>query len=485
MDGSYTVVANFAQLPTDDFNDNRRGAMWRLTTDNSEKTVVSEYTQRLNLMAASQMNLPPYCIGHWKMNDNDANKTVVDSSGTSHNGTAYHDTNTLSTTGKINGALTFNGTNDYVSLGTILGSGSYTKAAWIRLESSTTTYGQNILSGKPSQAFWAPSTYSNKLSAGHNGVWNQVQDPCSLASGVWYFVALTYNAGTNTLTLYKNGTVVSTGSTATPQALTELNIGRYDSTATYLKGTVDNVMLFNKVLTGDEIAALYNGSSGTETMPKYTSHSSEYSANGWGIDANEDFQTKVDFHYDTAGSSAAWVGMTIHKDLNNYISIQAGADGNVPYFWYEKIIDGNVVSSAQTSRASNDGTLYISYNAALDELYLSYSGYGAADAWQTITGLLAGRWLSEPLSIDLGGGTDGGGIDDGQAYMDNFEVTTGVPVGWPPATDLDASGFIDFGDILVMSENWLETGEDIPGDVYKDENNIVNFFDFAELGLAW
>jgi hypothetical protein len=428
------------------------------------------------------MDLIPYCIGHWKMNDNDTNKTVVDSSGTSHNGTADQNTILLhTTTGKINGALTFNGTSNYVSIGNIIGTGSYTKAAWIRLESSTVAYGQNIISGKPSQAFWAPYTYSNKLSSGHNNVWNQVQDPCSLANGVWYFVAVSYNASTNILTLYKNEAVVATGSTTTPQPTTELNIGRYDSTATYLKGAMDNVMLFNRVLDGNEIAALYNTGSGTETMPQGQPYNSEYLANGWGIDANEDFQMKVDFHYSAAGSSAGRVGMTIEKDPDNYILILAGTESNVPYFRYEQVVDGNV-TTAQTSRASNDGTLYISYNSVLDELYLSYSGYGATNAWQTITGILAGQWLSEPLSIDLVGGTNGS-VNDGQAYLDNFEVDSGVPVDWPPVTDLDDSGFIDWGDILEMSQYWLMEGSGIAADINGD--SIVDFADFAELGLAW
>jgi subtilisin family serine protease len=49
--------------------------------------------------------------------------------------------------------------------------------------------------------------------------------------------------------------------------------------------------------------------------------------------------------------------------------------------------------------------------------------------------------------------------------------------------DLDCSGFIGFGDVAVMGENWLTTGEDIPGDF--DKNNTVNFLDFAEFAPVW
>jgi hypothetical protein len=51
--------------------------------------------------------------------------------------------------------------------------------------------------------------------------------------------------------------------------------------------------------------------------------------------------------------------------------------------------------------------------------------------------------------------------------------------------DLDCDGFIGFGDVAVISENWLETGENIPGDIYEDENNIVNFLDFFMFADVW
>jgi hypothetical protein len=60
------------------------------------------------------MDLTPYLVAHWKMNDNVASTVVLDSSGNGYNGTAQANTNTLDTTGKIAGALTFNGTTDYI-----------------------------------------------------------------------------------------------------------------------------------------------------------------------------------------------------------------------------------------------------------------------------------------------------------------------------------------------------------------------------------
>ena len=51
--------------------------------------------------------------------------------------------------------------------------------------------------------------------------------------------------------------------------------------------------------------------------------------------------------------------------------------------------------------------------------------------------------------------------------------------------DLDADGLIGWGDVIVICENWLETGPNVSGDIHKDEDNIVNFLDFADFASAW
>jgi hypothetical protein len=258
------------------------------------------------------------------------------------------------------------------------------------------------------------------------------------------------------------------GTTYIGRFLTNYNFG----------GSIDNVMIFNRALSPDEISYLYNNGDGTETIPVGGGYGSAfYRANGWNFDIAEDFKAKVDFHYsDTSSSGDGWVEMAIENTEDNYVSLSAGFDGNEAYFYYEKTVDGNTVYE-QVSRASNDGTLYLSYDAGLDELYLSFTDYGSDNAWRTIS------WSSGPVSIAVGGGSSGAALGAGEAYLDNFEVDSGLLLGWPPATDIDGNGFIEWDDLKIMCENWLATGSDIPGDIYDDE--IVNLLDFAEFGPAW
>jgi len=72
-----------------------------------------------------------------------------------------------------------------------------------------------------------------------------------------------------------------------------------------------------------------------------------------------------------------------------------------------------------------------------------------------------------------------------KAYTDVLEDKTGQDYLADNIYDLDCNGSIGFGDVAIISENWLDTGPDVPGDLHKDEDDIVNFLDFAEFGLVW
>ncbi|MHC4773453.1 MAG: hypothetical protein ACYS8S_07790, partial [Planctomycetota bacterium] len=51
--------------------------------------------------------------------------------------------------------------------------------------------------------------------------------------------------------------------------------------------------------------------------------------------------------------------------------------------------------------------------------------------------------------------------------------------------DLDYNCSIGLGDLTILCQNWLQTGPDVPGDFYKDEDDIVNFLDFADFATVW
>jgi len=72
-----------------------------------------------------------------------------------------------------------------------------------------------------------------------------------------------------------------------------------------------------------------------------------------------------------------------------------------------------------------------------------------------------------------------------RAYSDVLEDKTGQDYLADNIYDLDCDGLIGWGDVAMISENWLATGPDVPGDFYKDETDTVNFLDFADFANVW
>ena len=162
--------------------------------------------------------------------------------------------------GKVNAqtanALNFDGTNDYVSCGNVL-SGTYTKEAWVMISNASSA--NSFISGGGTDGrhmLWAPAIYGNRLSAGHNGTWNYVQDPTPMVVGVWYHVAVTYNPSTTTMKLYKNGVLVGSNS-AVPAYVNgnAVRLGSYGTNGSLLSGSIDEVRIWNTVRTGTQISS--------------------------------------------------------------------------------------------------------------------------------------------------------------------------------------------------------------------------------------
>ena len=149
-------------------------------------------------------------------------------------------------------ALAFNGADSYIDCGDLL-TPSYTKEAWIYMTNAGLF--NNIISGGAAgeHAFWAPSSYGNRLSAGHNGTWNQVQDPTALVANTWYHVAVTYDAVLDSMKLYKNGLLVDkAGNISDFEDGNEVYIAAYDGAGLF-GGQIDEVRIWETPLSQLEI----------------------------------------------------------------------------------------------------------------------------------------------------------------------------------------------------------------------------------------
>lgn len=91
-------------------------------------------------------------------------------------------------------------------------------------------------------------------------------------------------------------------------------------------------------------------------------------------------------------------------------------------------------------------------------------------------------------TIDGGGGQSSGGQykltgtigqpDAAYSAGGDYEVLGGFWPGGPLC-------FVDFEHFARFAQYWLETGSNLPADLYKDEYNIVDFYDLGEFVNEW
>ncbi len=195
---------------------------------------------------------------------------------------------TYSQTGKIGNALSFDGSNDYGTLGSSLsqwnffhGTGDWSINFWVNYDEfvgedrffsnmdSTETRGINFgvgWSGNPDGQIGLSIKSDNGFMTNNGGI----NFPSDISgTGTWVMITLVadYSDTTNTYTVYLNGVAGSSvaravaGSTGDSEYSLKLaSRGNYANK--FFDGLFDEMTIWQRVLTADEITSLYNSNSG-------------------------------------------------------------------------------------------------------------------------------------------------------------------------------------------------------------------------------
>ncbi len=206
----------------------------------------------------------PNPVAYWPL-DETSGTIAHDSSGNGYNGTLVNmNPATDWVTGKIGGALDFDGADDYIDIGTSLSLiTNFTISVWVK-PTSVGINQQVISKGKNGpKTQWELKTASNngdvvfqRRDAGYVGVQSQQQ----LSAGTWVHLASSYDG--SEWRIYWNGVLDSTATGPGPAETTSrLFIGALDDKGNakqFWHGLIDDVRIYDRVLTPAEIQVLYN-----------------------------------------------------------------------------------------------------------------------------------------------------------------------------------------------------------------------------------
>jgi len=203
-------------------------------------------------------------IGHWKF-DETSGIIAKDSSGNGNNGVLIGDTTWRPCCNAVCGALDFDGDGDYVktantTTGLNIAPGSFSVSAWINARDVNDGW-RTILEYNRYGNNW----YGLWLSSDgefHFRVGKDTKDSVQiLNSDTWYLLTATYDSTDKTMRLYIDGqfdssAIESTGFFSAP-VNSKLTIGvRGTEDDEYFDGLIDDVRIYDRVLSQAEIQAL-------------------------------------------------------------------------------------------------------------------------------------------------------------------------------------------------------------------------------------
>lgn len=214
-------------------------------------------------------------VGHWKL-DETSGVIIKDYAG-GNDGTWANGPDVTSAGGKIGTALDFDSaSSDVVDIGDPangsldFGTNSFSYGGWVK-SSSTSTFlvnkgdssgGYDLLVGAPAAGAYRCRVFDSDL--------DTVQITATQTDdGLWHHVFCVVDRNTNKLRIYYDGTEIGSGidtSVIDSVSTTHVfNIGARNNSNSFVDGSIDDVRIYGRALSANEVADLYRATAGDYT----------------------------------------------------------------------------------------------------------------------------------------------------------------------------------------------------------------------------
>jgi len=222
--------------------------------------------------------LPPDGLVSWWPGNGDALDIIGGNHGTLMNGAAF-------APGKVGQAFSFDGENDYVEIpydaGSSFNLSSFTLQAWVKFTQDGSV-GRIIArpSGGSPTSYFAMTNSAGKLAGGVQGEGQSYS--ASVSTGVytfaddnWHMCSFVRDVQANEISIYVDGASAWSYPDSSPGDMEHnykgITIGSYDGSRDFFEGLIDEVTMYNRALTADEIEAIFLAGSAGMRQPTFIS----------------------------------------------------------------------------------------------------------------------------------------------------------------------------------------------------------------------
>jgi len=239
------------------------------TGNNTMKKFWIYYSADYNVTAPNYTS-PFNMSAFWRFDESSGSTSALDSSIYEYDGTltnmntAGNATSGWSSSCKFGGCLIFDGFNDYVSFGDVLDdldADATTLTLWLKLNSGDRTDERIIAKFNMFQFYIDSSTEEYRFFVHNSTDWYDHDFNYYSGEDTWYHISLVI--GSSNIILYENGVQKASVSKAYTGSFNNggtayLGVHLTSSGSQYLNGTLDEVRIYNRTLTADEVNATYN-----------------------------------------------------------------------------------------------------------------------------------------------------------------------------------------------------------------------------------
>jgi hypothetical protein len=206
-------------------------------------------------------------LAHWKLNDNAATTNIIESRGTYATYGFRNTSETYTNAGRINGAMVFNGSIDKGKTAWTGPSLPFSVSFWLNytVEATAPAF---IGWGYPSAGgMFAVQDYGDGKLLLYDGVYpaHFNQTSYTINNGSWRHVVVTMNTATQVSSWVDSTNWLNNAAFTTPSPSSYVGFGYRPAYGdSPLTGSLDDIRIYDRVLTTNEITQLYNGGAGTE-----------------------------------------------------------------------------------------------------------------------------------------------------------------------------------------------------------------------------
>ena len=216
------------------------------------KVSIEELKALMEELLAGKSPIPTNGLVAWYPFNGNAN----DESGKENNGTVFGSSLVTDRFNQPNKAMGFDGVNDYVALGTYVNFTNFSISMWIK---PGTQNGHAVIidNNHSSNNNWVCQTIENWQTNGY--YFPNSANSFTLTAENWSHIVLSIVGGSTSV--YRNGVLVSQSTwNLNYNNSVSLNLGVWKiANARFWKGVQDDIGIWNRVLTAEEISKIYKG----------------------------------------------------------------------------------------------------------------------------------------------------------------------------------------------------------------------------------